>query len=177
MPGAPNARCSGAEEGRSRSSRPVWLRTEGVSRLLGGPRRSGVLSLNGEREGLLRRTRRCGWPGRGCGCARRGLCATQSYGVGGVQSFSESERVPRCCSPAGFLTSLRVAGDVVRVTARRDCGFHCSARFITAGIKRRRRRIKTRKEAEMRGSGRQARKRKAKTKRRIENGNPRAIRM
>lgn len=56
-----------------------------------------------------------------------------------------------------------------------DCGFHSSTYFITVGIKRKKRRIKTKRGAEMRGNGQPARKKKAKTKRRIENGNPRVI--
>lgn len=49
--------------------------------------------------------------------------------------------------------------------------------LILLGIKRKRRRIKTRRGAETRGSGQRARKRRAKTRRRIETGNPRATRM
>lgn len=58
-----------------------------------------------------------------------------------------------------------------------DCGFHSSTYFITVGIKRKKRRIKTKREVEMRGNGQPARKKKAKTKRRIGNENLRAIRM
>lgn len=56
-------------------------------------------------------------------------------------------------------------------------GFHSYTYFIVVGIKRKKRRIKTRREVEMRGSGQQARKKKAKTKRRIETENPRVIKM
>lgn len=49
--------------------------------------------------------------------------------------------------------------------------------LILLGIKKKRRRIKTRRGAETRGSGQRARKRRAKTRRRIETGNPRVTRM
>lgn len=45
------------------------------------------------------------------------------------------------------------------------------------GIKRKKRRIKTKREVEMRGNDQPARKKKAKTKRRIENENPKVIKM
>lgn len=61
------------------------------------------------------------------------------------------------------------------VTEWCDCGFHSSAYSVFVDIKRKKRRIKTRREVEMRGSGQQARKKKAKTRRRIENENPRVI--
>lgn len=51
----------------------------------------------------------------------------------------------------------------------------CRGPHLPEGIKRKKRRIKTKRGAEMRGNGQPARKKKAKTKRRIENGNPRVI--
>lgn len=53
----------------------------------------------------------------------------------------------------------------------------CPGPHLQEDIKRKKRRIKTKREVEMRGSGQQARKKKAKTKRRIENENPRVIKM
>lgn len=53
----------------------------------------------------------------------------------------------------------------------------CPGPHLQEDIKRRKRRIKTRRKVETRGSGQPARRRRAKTKRRIENGNPRVTRM
>lgn len=59
----------------------------------------------------------------------------------------------------------------------RGCGFNSSPYFIVVDIKRKRRRIKTRREVETRGSAQPARRKRAKTKRRIENGSLRVTKM